>query len=89
MQLEKKKNQQVLQMKINQQQQEQNQINQINNRKKQQKLMQIIIEQHVVIHKIQMIIMMIHGIMEMVKKDIFQRVILMIKKYLLEIFQLK
>ncbi len=47
------------------------------------------IKQHVVIHKMQMIIMMIHGFMEMVKKDIFPQVIQMIKKYLLEIFPLK
>jgi hypothetical protein len=84
MQLEKKKNRQ--RRKINQERKQQNRIN---NKRKLRKQMRIIIEHHVVIHKIPMIIMMIHGIMEKVKKVIYQQVIQMIKKYLLAIFPLK
>jgi hypothetical protein len=71
-------------MKINQQQLEQKQQNLVN--KNPQSLLIKILDQHVVILKIQMIIMMIHGIIELVKKVIYILVIQMIKKYLLEIF---
>jgi len=73
-------------MKINQQQLEQKQQNPVN--KNPQNLLIKILDQHVVILKIQMIIMMIHGIMELVKKVIYKRVYYHIIKKAIESLEL-